>query len=95
MMGLIQNLSMSGTLNFGKGWKVSATTSFDFKAKKFSYTNFNVTRDLHCWTMSASFVPFGPYKTYSFHIGVNASMLADLKYVKTSAESMNKKVNWW
>lgn len=94
-MGLIQNLSMSGTLNFGKGWKVSATTSFDFKAKKFSYTNFNVTRDLHCWTMSASFVPFGPYKTYSFHIGVNASMLADLKYDKTSAESMNKKVNWW
>lgn len=94
-MGLIQNLSMSGTLNFGKGWKVSATTSFDFKAKKFSYTNFNVTRDLHCWTMSATFVPFGPYKTYSFHIGVNASMLADLKYDKTSAESMNKKVNWW
>ena len=95
-MGIVtSNLNISGTLNFGKGWKVSATTSYDFKAKKFSYTNFNVTRDLHCWTMSASFVPFGPYKSYTFHIGVNASMLADLKYDKSSAESMNKKVNWW
>lgn len=94
-MAFTQNLSLNGTLNFGKGWKVSATTSYDFKAKKFTYTNFNVTRDLHCWTMSASFVPFGPYKIYSFHIGVNASMLADLKYDKSSAESTNKKVNWW
>ena len=94
-MAFTQNLSLSGTLNFGKGWKASATTSYDFTAKKFTYTNVSVTRDLHCWTMSASFVPFGPYKSYSFHIGVNASMLADLKYDKSSAESTNKKVNWW
>ena len=94
-MGFTQTLSMSGTLNFGKGWKASASTTYDFKAKQFTYTNFNVTRDLHCWTMSASFVPFGPYKSYSFHIGVNASMLADLKYDKSSAESTNQKVDWW
>lgn len=89
------NLSFQGSIGFGKGWKVTATTSYDFKAKKLSYTNFNVTRDLHCWTMTASFVPFGPYKSYTFHIGVNASMLADLKYDKSSAESTNKRVDWW
>ncbi|MCM1034055.1 MAG: LPS-assembly protein LptD [Paludibacter sp.] len=89
------NLSFSGSIGFGNGWKVSATTSYDFKAKQFTYTNFNVTRDLHCWSMSASFVPFGPYKSYTFHIGVNASMLADLKYDKSSAESTNQRVSWW
>jgi hypothetical protein len=94
-MEFTHNLSFNASLNFGSGWKASATTSYDFKAKQFTYTNFNVTRDLHCWNMSASFVPFGPYKSYSFHIGVNASMLADLKYDKSSAESTNKKVNWW
>ncbi len=94
-MVFTQNLSLNGTLNFGKGWKCSATTSYDFKAKQFTYTNFSVTRDLHCWTMSASFVPFGRYKAYTFHIGVNASMLADLKYDKSSAESNNKRVDWW
>lgn len=94
-MVFTQNLSLNGTLNFGKGWKASATTSYDFQAKQFTYTNFSVTRDLHCWTMSASFVPFGRYKAYTFHIGVNASMLADLKYDKSSAESNNKRVDWW
>lgn len=89
------NLSFQGSIGFGKGWKVTATTSYDFKAKQFSYTNFNITRDLHCWSMTASVVPFGPYKSYTFHIGVNASMLADLKYDKSSAESTNKRVDWW
>ncbi len=94
-MMFTHNLSFSGSLSLGKGWKVSATTSYDFKAKQFTYTNFNVTRDLHCWSMSASFVPFGPYKSYTFHIGVNASMLKDLKYDKSSAESTNKRTDWW
>ncbi len=89
------NLNISGTLDLGKGWKVSANTSYDFKAKKFTYTNFNVTRDLHCWSMSANFVPFGPYKSYNFHIGVNASMLHDLKYDKSSTNSTNKRTDWW
>lgn len=94
-MVLTHNLSFSGSLSLGKGWKVSATTSYDFKAHQFSYTNFNVSRDLHCWNMTASFVPFGPYASYTFHIGVNASMLADLKYDKTSTNNTNKTINWW
>jgi len=94
-MKLSHNLSFSATLGLGQGWKVSATTNYDFDAKQFSYTNITVNRDLHCWNMSASFVPFGPYKSYTFHIGVNASMLADLKYDKSSVDNTNKPVNWW
>lgn len=94
-MAWTHNLSLSGNISLGKGWKVSASTSYDFVAKRFSTANFTVSRDLHCWSMSASFVPFGWNKSYTFHIGVNASMLSDLKYDKTSADSTNKKVNWW
>ena len=94
-MKFTHNLNLSGSLSLGKGWSVNATTSYDFDAKQFTYTNFNVRRDLHCWTMTASFVPFGPYKTYNFHIGVNASMLADLKYDKSSTQSTNSRVTWW
>lgn len=90
-----QNLSFTASLGLGKGWKASTTLSYDINAKKLAYSSINVTRDLHCWTMSASFVPFGPYKSYTFHIGVNASMLADLKYDKSSAESSSKRVDWW
>lgn len=94
-MKFTHNLSFSASLGLGKGWRASTSTSYDFTAKRFSSATINITRDLHCWTMTASVVPFGPYKSYTFHIGVNASMLADLKYDKTSAESTNPNVTWW
>ena len=89
------NLSFSGSIGLGSGWKASTSLSYDVNAKKLSYTSINVSRDLHCWSMSASFVPFGPYKSYTFHIGVNASMLSDLKYDTSSADASNKRVSWW
>ena len=94
-MKFTHNLSFSASLGLGKVWRASTSTSFDFTAKRFSSAAINITRDLHCWTMTASIVPFGLNKAYTFHIGVNASMLSDLKYDKTSAESTNPTVNWW
>lgn len=89
------NLSFSASIGLGSGWKASTSLSYDVNAKKLSYTSINVSRDLHCWSMSASFVPFGPYKSYTFHIGVNASMLADLKYDTSSADATSKRIEWW
>jgi hypothetical protein len=89
------NLSFSASIGLGKGWKASTSLSYDVNAKKLAYSSINVSRDLHCWSMSASFVPFGPYKSYTFHIGVNASMLKDLKYDKSSADATGKRVDWW
>lgn len=89
------NLSFSASIGLGKGWKASTSLSYDVNAKKLAYSSINVSRDLHCWSMSASFVPFGPYKSYTFHIGVNASMLKDLKYDKSSADATSRRVNWW
>ena len=94
-MGFKHNLSFSASIGLGSGWKASTSLSYDVNAKKISYTSINVSRDLHCWSMSASFVPFGPYKSYTFHIGVNASMLADLKYDKSSADATGKRIDWW
>jgi len=83
-MGLTHNLSLNGNISLTNNWKISSNTTYDFKSNQFTYTNVNVTRNLHCWTMTASFVPFGPFKSYNFRIGVNASMLQDLKYEKQS-----------
>lgn len=94
-MQFTHNLSFSASLGLGKGWKASTSTSYDFKAKKFAAATISINRDLHCWSMSASINPFGPFKSYSFHIGVNAGMLSDLKYDKSSADATNKAINWW
>ncbi len=53
----------------------------------------NISRDLHCFTMTASFVPLGPYKSYNFHIAVKSSLLSDLKYDKRS--SYNDAIDWY
>lgn len=93
-MDFTHNLSLSGNISLTSNWKVSSSTSYDFAAKTFTYTNVNITRNLHCWTMTASMVPFGYYKSYNFRIGVNASMLQDLKYDKRSGYG-GIPVNWY
>ena len=75
-------LSFSGNVNLTKNWSFNFSASYDFEAKKIAYMNCNITRDMHCWSMSASFVPVGPYKSYNFHISVKSSLLQDLKYDK-------------
>jgi len=93
-MAFTQNLSLSGNISLTTNWKISANTSYDFNANQFTYTNVNVIRNLHCWTMTASVVPFGVYKSYNFRIGVNASMLQDLKYTKQSGYGTNN-ITWY
>lgn len=93
-MEFTHNLSLSGSIELTKNWKINSSTSYDFKAKQFTYTNVNVSRSLHCWNMTASIVPFGVYKSYNFRIGVNASMLQDLKYDKQSNYGVNN-INWY
>jgi hypothetical protein len=56
------------------------TTGYDFTGKKITMTQIGVTRDLHCWDMSLSWVPNGTMQSWSFLIRVKASVLGDLKY---------------
>lgn len=93
-MGFTHNLSFSGNLNLTQKWSINANSTYDFKTKQFTYFGMNVNRNLHCWSMSANIVPFGTYKSYSFHIGVNSSMLSDLKYDKRSDYGGNS-ITWY
>lgn len=88
------NLSFNGNISLTNNWKINGNSTYDFKLKKVTYTSISVNRSLHCWSMSASIVPFGMFKSYNFHIGVNSSMLADLKYDKRSDSGMNK-ITWY
>ena len=88
-----QNLSISGNIRPTKNWSFSMSASYNFELKKLAYMNCTITRDLHCFSMSASFVPIGPYKSYNFHIAVNSSLLKDLKYDKRSSTSNG--IQWY
>lgn len=88
-----QNLSFSGTIRPTKNWNFSLSASYDFASHKIAYMNCNITRDLHCFTMGASFVPVGPYKSYNFHISVKSALLSDLKYDKRSSRTNG--ITWY
>ena len=88
-----QNLSLSGSVRPTKNWNFTLSASYNFDLKKISYMNCTITRDLHCFTMSASFVPVGPYKSYNFHIAIKSSMLKDVKYDKHSSRSNG--IQWY
>lgn len=75
-------LNFSGDFNLTSKWKIQYTSGYDFKAKNLSQTNFSIYRDLHCWDLSATWVPFGAYQSYSIDIKVKASVLQDLKLSK-------------
>ena len=89
------SLSLQGNIGLGQGWKVSANMTYNFDVMRVTSCTFNISRDLHCWNMTASINPIGPFKSYTFHIGVNASILSDLKYDKNSNQSTNSRVTWW
>ena len=88
-----QNLSVSGSIRPTKNWNFTMSASYNFDTKKIAYMNCSITRDLHCFTMTASFVPVGPYKSYTFHIAVKSSLLKDLKYDKRSSSSNG--IQWY
>lgn len=79
-----QDLSLNGTLNVTKNWHFNFSANYNFQLGKITNMSCNVQRDLHCWTMRASFIPVGPYKSYNFSIAVDASILQDLKYQESS-----------
>ncbi len=84
---LTQSLNFSGSLNFTKNWSFTISSGYDFLNHEMSYTSCGVRRNLHCWSASLNFIPFGTNQGFNFHIGVNSSMLQDLKYEKRTSPS--------
>ena len=78
-------LSFNGNIQPTKNWRFNFNATYDFDTHKISYLTCNITRDLHCFQMSASFIPVGPYKSYTFSIAVSSSLLKDLKYNQSSS----------
>jgi len=84
---LSHNLGLSGSIQPTKNWSFNFTTSYDFDRKEFAQVNCSLTRNLHCWSISASFVPIGIYKSYFVSLRASSSMLQDLKYEQRGRSS--------
>ena len=82
---ITQTIGFNGSITFSPKMALTFTGGYDLSTNKLTTSSINITRDLHCWQMSFSWIPFGYYKSWSFHIGVKASSLKDLKYDKSQS----------
>jgi hypothetical protein len=73
-------ISLNGDFSLTPKWKIGYSTGYDLVAKKVTFTNLSFYRDLHCWEMTFTVVPFGQRTSYSFRINAKSSLLQDLKY---------------
>ena len=87
------NLNANGNVKISTNWSFSFSTGYDFQAKEVTQTSCTITRDLHCFSMSASFSPFGRWKYYNFKISANSSLLQDLKWEQRSQTQSN--IQWY
>ena len=76
------SVMFSGNLELSPKWTVGFSSGYDVKSGGFTYSRFNFSRDLDSWQFNFNWVPFGTNTSYTFFIGVKASVLRDLKYDK-------------
>ena len=90
---ITQTLNLSGNVSLSDGWNINFSSGYDFENNKISMTRMSLSRDLHCFSMSAD-VMLSPYTSYNFSFRCNASTLTDaLKYDKRSGST--NAVQWY
>lgn len=74
-----QALTFNGNVDLTQGWKIGFNSGFDLEQNRFTVTNLNFMRDLHCWQLTATWVPFGFQQQYVITVRVKSTILQDLK----------------
>ncbi len=82
-----QALTFTGDINLTPKWKFAFNSGYDFVSKKLTTTSVQIYRDLHCWQMNLTWIPFGTMQSYSIDINVKSSILQDLK--------LSRKRDWY
>ncbi|WP_324027988.1 putative LPS assembly protein LptD [Maribacter sp. BPC-D8] len=78
------SLMFSGDIELAPRWSVGGSSGYDFKNQGFTLTQLRFQRDLKSFTMRFNWTPFGTYKRWYFFIGIDSSILKDLKWENRS-----------
>lgn len=73
------SVTASGSVKLTPQFRLQSTLSFDLVNKTLPYPQVSFYRDLHCWQISGTWTPVGPYRGYFFTLAAKSSLLQDLK----------------
>lgn len=84
------SLDFGGDINITPKWKIAFSSGFDFKQMDFTFTNFKLLRDLHCWEMSLDWQAYPiTNQSFVFEIRVKSALLQDLKLSRKNVNYNN------
>ncbi len=79
----VNSFTFSGDLKISDKWKIAFNSGYDFQNHGLTpATSIQLYRDLHCWQMSMSILPFGLRQSFMFTLNAKSSLLRDLKVTK-------------
>lgn len=84
---ITQVVTVNGDVSLTKKWKVTFNTGYDVQAKSINFTQFTIARDMHCWQMNVTWIPFGQRAGFTFDLSVKSTILRDLK--------LSRQNNWY
>lgn len=76
------SLMVSGNIDLTPGWRVGASTGYDFVNNGFTFTQLRFERDLRSWRINFNWTPLGNRQSWFFFIGIKSSVLSEIKYEK-------------
>lgn len=74
-----QTVRFNGDMSLTPKWKLTFNSGYDIEKKEFTQTRIGLHRDLHCWELNFSWVPFGRFTSYDFTIRAKSRLLQDLR----------------
>jgi hypothetical protein len=79
---VVQTVDFNGNVSLTKQWRIGFNSGLDIQKMQVTFTQFNISRDLHCMQMSLNLIPFGYRQSYMFTIQATSQLLRDLKLTK-------------
>ena len=75
----LNTLGVTGSVKLTPNLRLSYNLGYDLTHQTITYPNVTFFRDLHCWQINGTWIPFGVTKGYNFTIAAKSSLLQDLK----------------
>ncbi|MDB5233975.1 MAG: hypothetical protein JWR44_968 [Hymenobacter sp.] len=75
----LNTVGVTGSVKLTPNLRLSYNLGYDITHQTITYPNVTFFRDLHCWQINGTWIPFGQTKGYNFTIAAKSSLLQDLK----------------
>ena len=75
----LNTVGVTGSVKLTENLRISYNLGYDITHQTVTYPNLTFFRDLHCWQINGTWIPFGERKGYGITIAAKSSLLQDLK----------------